>query len=406
MERSATAAATGNNLTLQAGGTKSGNTDQNGGNLVLSSGTATGTGSSNITFKTAPAGVTGTADRAPATAMTILGNGKVGIGSATTAPDKLLTLYDTTSAGGIKVGAGSGNHYVILGQTTGASGYGGGYIPFGYYYDNSQTLLFNYDPSGTFPNGNYVEYGTRAASVDDATYPASRAFFPRGQRTTRPTLFLSNLGSVGIGTTSPVTKLDVSGGARVGADAVCSAAKAGMLVWNSNTLQLCTDAGTFTSIATSSGLSGASSALSSITAATANNSIANNANLQAWNWALSGANDDAFTFGESAAATNGMGSQAILKAATLASSTAIPLLVTNLGNGLSFRVNDETGDGETTPFVVDAAGNVGVGVTAPTTKLDVAGPVKIAGVGTETCDTAARGSMRYNSTGGYMEICQ
>jgi Chaperone of endosialidase len=80
MERSATAAATGNSLTLQAGGTKSGNTDQNGGDLVLSSGTATGTGSSNITFKTAAAGATGTTDRAPATAMTILGNGYVGIG--------------------------------------------------------------------------------------------------------------------------------------------------------------------------------------------------------------------------------------------------------------------------------------------------------------------------------------
>ena len=58
-------------------------------------------------------------------------------------------------------------------------------------------------------------------------------------------------GKVGIGTTSPQSLLDVAGGARVGADAVCSAAKAGMLAWNSNKLQVCTDAGTFTDIASS-----------------------------------------------------------------------------------------------------------------------------------------------------------
>ena len=60
-------------------------------------------------------------------------------------------------------------------------------------------------------------------------------------------------GNIGIGTTTPQAKLDVAGGTRVGADATCSAAKAGMLAWNSNTLQVCTDAGTFTNIASSSG---------------------------------------------------------------------------------------------------------------------------------------------------------
>lgn len=60
-------------------------------------------------------------------------------------------------------------------------------------------------------------------------------------------------GNAGIGTTNPGAKLDVAGGARVGADAVCSVAKAGMLAWNSNKLQVCTDAGTFTDIASSAG---------------------------------------------------------------------------------------------------------------------------------------------------------
>jgi hypothetical protein len=51
--------------------------------------------------------------------------------------------------------------------------------------------------------------------------------------------------------------------------------------------------------------------------------------------------------------------------------TTTPLMVTNLGAGISFRVNDETGDADATPFVIDASGNVGIGTTAPVNALDV-----------------------------------
>ena len=66
-------------------------------------------------------------------------------------------------------------------------------------------------------------------------------------------------GLVGIGTATPQSRLDISGGARIGSDPVCSAAKAGMLAWNSNKLQICTDAGTFTDLANSTGVIGGSS---------------------------------------------------------------------------------------------------------------------------------------------------
>ncbi len=56
---------------------------------------------------------------------------------------------------------------------------------------------------------------------------------------------------------------------------------------------------------------------------------------------------------------------------TGASNTGTAAIVTNLGAGLSFRVNDETGDADTSPFVIDASGNVGIGVTSPTSKLHV-----------------------------------
>lgn len=119
------------------------------------------------------------------------------------------------------------------------------------------------------------------------------------------------------------------------------------------------------------GGSASSLALSVVTAATGANSINNGTNGQTWNWALTGATADAFTFTENTAATGGSGDQSILKAAAIASSTALPLMVTNLGNGISFRVNDETGDTDTTPFVIDASGNVGIGDATPDYVLDL-----------------------------------
>jgi hypothetical protein len=54
------------------------------------------------------------------------------------------------------------------------------------------------------------------------------------------TLFVATAGNaVGIGTTSPAAKLDVTGGVKMGADAVCNASKAGMVAWNANRLQVC-----------------------------------------------------------------------------------------------------------------------------------------------------------------------
>jgi hypothetical protein len=77
MERHTTANTAGNSLTILAGSSTSGAEDKNGGNLLLSAGTASGTGSSNILFQVATAGATGTADRAPATKMQLTGAGEL-----------------------------------------------------------------------------------------------------------------------------------------------------------------------------------------------------------------------------------------------------------------------------------------------------------------------------------------
>ncbi len=66
------------------------------------------------------------------------------------------------------------------------------------------------------------------------------------------------------------------------------------------------------------------------------------------------------TFGETTAATSGnsTGNQSIVKAATLASSTAVPFVIDNFGAAYSLLVNDVAAD--TTPFIVDDAGQVGI----------------------------------------------
>ncbi len=60
-------------------------------------------------------------------------------------------------------------------------------------------------------------------------------------------------GNVGIGDTGPNAKLVVAGGARIGADATCTVAKAGMLAWNGNALQVCLSSGSFSTISSSTG---------------------------------------------------------------------------------------------------------------------------------------------------------
>ena len=57
----------------------------------------------------------------------------------------------------------------------------------------------------------------------------------------------------------------------------------------------------------------------------------------------------------------------------------VPLTVTNTGTENSFVVNDASGD--STPFVVDASGRVGVGVSSPTHTLDCNGEFRLRGTG-------------------------
>ncbi len=60
---------------------------------------------------------------------------------------------------------------------------------------------------------------------------------------------------------------------------------------------------------------------------------------------------------------------------SISTGTSVPLSLTNTGSSLSFRVNDEVSDA--TPFIIDAAGNVGIGRTAASFPLDVSGKIGV-----------------------------
>ena len=89
----------GRALTVAAGGTVAGTSVNNvsGGQLILQSGSGTGTGDSSIAFQTATTLATGTTLQTMSTKMTILGNGNVGIG--TTAPNGALSVVSTNVSG-------------------------------------------------------------------------------------------------------------------------------------------------------------------------------------------------------------------------------------------------------------------------------------------------------------------
>ena len=105
MERHTTANTAGNSLTVEAGGATSGATDKTGGNLILKSGLATGTGSSDIVLQTHPAGTTGTTDTTATETFRVKGNGSVVVPVTITAVGTTGNQTINKAAGRVNIAA-------------------------------------------------------------------------------------------------------------------------------------------------------------------------------------------------------------------------------------------------------------------------------------------------------------
>jgi hypothetical protein len=210
---------------------------------------------------------------------------------------------------------------------------------------------------------------------------------------------ISSNGNVGIGTTAPGSALEVAGQVKItggvpGAGKVLTSDAAGLASWGN----------------------AAAGPVSGLSNATAIQTLANADFAQTWNWdtlstqsALS-LGSSSITSGKLLNATStatGMtgvlanfamsGNNAantgtvLMSSVTGAASAAVPLMVTNGGTGLSLRVNDDGTDTDSTPFVVNAAGSVGIGTSAPISLLNLASAAD-AQVGIVVENTSAAGS--------------
>ena len=194
-------------------------------------------------------------------------------------------------------------------------------------------------------------------------------------------MVMTSTGSLGIGTTSPQAALDVNGASRVGSTAAsCSSSNAGTVQYTSNVLEFCngTNWGTLES--------SLGNALSGITAATTTASIDSGANAITWNW-NSLSTGTGMTFATSSALTGGtlLSLQATAASAT---STGYVLSLSDATTGAGYGVYSAMTATANTGYAIYATntgagyalgatgtsyfnGNVGIGTTAPTARLDV-----------------------------------
>ncbi len=261
MIRDMTTGTAGNNLTIQAGGAFSGGTDLIGGNLILSSGISTGTNTSNVQLQVYPA-ATGSSgvDNTATTALTISETGSAS-GGAGSFGNQAVTAQATANAGTDKNGA---TLNIASGISTGTGSSG---INFNIYKAGSTSSSANSPTTAmTIASNGNVGIGAGPAYLLDVNGASVVSRFNStnnsnviaiseagtiggyigalgsslslyGQAATAGIVVTSG-GSVGIGTTNPMSELQVYGGeVQIGSSgAACNANTAGAIRYSGTTL--------------------------------------------------------------------------------------------------------------------------------------------------------------------------
>ncbi|OGY10486.1 MAG: hypothetical protein A3E16_04315, partial [Candidatus Blackburnbacteria bacterium RIFCSPHIGHO2_12_FULL_44_25] len=219
-------------------------------------------------------------------------------------------LLDIATSGNTWTGNGTTNGLINLASTS-TAGTG-----------SSSSILLNLSRSGTNSNATHTAYGVYSSVTDTGTTSTNVGGYFTASGATNNYAAIFDSGNVGIGTTTPGAKLAISQG---------TASTIG--------LQL-----------------------------TQSGSVVNNNDNAAFYILDQQTGGTAFRVRSDSASAASYFAHIMLNSAT---ASAPALTVDNFGTGNSFIVNDVSGD--TTPFVVSNAGDVGIGTATPGTALDVIG---------------------------------
>ncbi len=267
-----------------------------------------------------------------------------------------------------QTGGGGSNNSLFLGFNNSIDNGGGGSNN-GYVIGYNNKIYNNGSGSNetfVFGSNNTVQYSGFVIGRGVSAPATNAIVIGNGYQT----LNVMNNDRVGIGTSSPVTTLDVSGGVRIGQEsATCDSTLAGTLRYNGTSLEFCNGTSW-------SGFSGSVTSSTVITAL--GYTPASSSTLNSTIATLSSVSATAYSVSSTVSSLSGSVSTLSSTVSNLGTSiTAISSAVSNLSASMAALTSSQwTTSGTTLNYT---NGNVGIGTNNPTSSLTVSGSAFISG---------------------------